>query len=233
MRKLVCLIALICSFSFAEVEGDSVGVSEEPSRPAGFFESNSIPVYSTQHYALVGMELSIWRKNHGDYHVKASHNRWLANRLYLGAELFDYHILSDVDDDSCTEGSGSCARIGAGIALNGVLAMASFVDALLFDSEKIARFWFGLAALLNPTLEYYVVSKYVPVSIGLGYNTDWFAFSPGHKFYFRAHGDLNVNIRFVRITASYSYSFLDTYDLKKGSQKFYLKLSCGPLFSSF
>ena len=149
------------------------------------------------------------------------------------AELFDYHILSDVADDSCTEGSGSCARIGAGIALNGVLAMASFVDALLFDSEKIARFWFGLAALLNPTLEYYVVSKYVPVSIGLGYNPDWFAFSPGRKFYFRAHGDLNVNIRFVRITASYSYSFLDTYDLKKGSQKFYLKLSCGPLFSSF
>ena len=233
MRKFVCLIILFCSFSFAEVEGDSVSVNEDSSRKVGFFESNSIPVYSTQHYALVGMELSTWRKNHGDYHVNAGYNRWLVNRLYLGAELFDYHMLSDVDDDSCTEGSGSCARIGAGIALNGVLAMASFVDALLFDSEKIARFWFGLAALLNPTLEYYVVSKYVPVSIGLGYNTDWFAFSPGHKFYLRAHGDLNVNIFFVRVAASFSYSLLDTYDLKKGSKKFYLKLILGPIDSSF
>lgn len=230
MRLLVCLLILICSFSFAEVEGDSVVVKEDSSRKVGFFESNSIPVYSSKSYALLGMELTTWG-HHVDYNLNASYNRWLANRLYLSSELFNYHILSDVGD-SCTNSKG-CSRIGAGIAINGVLAMASFVDAWIFGSETIGRIWFGLATLLNPTLEYYVVSKYLPISIGLGYNTDWFAFSPGHKFYLRAHGDLNVNIHFVRISASFSYSFLDTYDLKKGSKKFYLKLIFGPVFSSF
>ena len=84
-------------------------------------------------------------------------------------------------------------------------------------------------ALQNPTLEFFVVRKYVPISIGLGYNTDWFAFSPGHKFYLRAHGDLNLNITWARISASYSYLFLDTYDLKKGSKRFYLKIFFGPM----
>ena len=230
MRLLVCLIILICSLSFAEVEGDSVVVKEDSSRKVGFFESNSIPVYSSKSYALLGMELTTWG-HHVDYNLNANYNRWLANRLYLSSELFNYHILSDVGD-SCTNSKG-CSRIGAGIALNGVLAMASFVDAWIFGSETIGRIWFGLATLLNPTLEYYVVSKYLPISIGLGYNTDWFAFSPGHKFYLRAHGDLNVNIFFVRVAASFSYSLLDTYDLKKGSKKFYLKLILGPIDSSF
>ena len=35
------------------------------------------------------------------------------------------------------------------------------------------------------------------------------------------HGDVNIDFPFVRVTASYSYSFLDTYDLKKGFS-FYL-----------
>ena len=82
--------------------------------------------------------------------------------------------------------------------------------------------------ILNPTLEFFILRKYVPVSIGVGYNTDWFAFSPGRELYFRAHGDLNVNILWARISASYSYSFLDSYDLKKGSKKFYLKIFFGP-----
>ena len=225
MRKLVCLIILFCSLSFAEVEGDSVVVKEDSSRKVGFFESNSIPVYSSKSYALLGMELTTWG-HHVDYNLNASYNRWLANRLYLSSELFNYHILSDVGD-SCTNSKG-CSRIGAGIAINGVLAMASFVDAWIFGSETIGRIWFGLAALLNPTLEFFIWRKYVPISIGIGYNTDWFAFSPEQRFYLRAHADLNVNITWARFSASYSYSFLDTYDLKKGSKRIYLKIIFGP-----
>ena len=230
MRKFVCLVLFFAVLSFADVAGDSTVEKEDSSRKVGFFESNSIPVYSSKNYSLVGMELTTWG-HHVDYNLNVNDSRWLANRLYLGSELFNYHILSDVGD-TCTDSKG-CARIGAGIALNGVFAVASFVDAWVFGSETIGRIWFGLATLLNPTLEYYVVSKYLPISIGLGYNTDWFAFSPGHKFYLRAHGDLNMNILFVRISASFSYSFLDTYDLKKGSKKFYLKLIWGPIDTGF
>ena len=230
MRPLVCFILFFIALSFAGEGENLVEVYEEPSRKVGFFESNSFPVYSSKSYALLGMELTTWG-HHVDYNINANYSRWLANRLYLSSELFNYHVLSDVKD-SCTNSKG-CSRIGAGIAINGVLAMASFVDAWIFGSETIGRIWFGLATLLNPTLEYYVVSKYLPISIGLGYNTDWFAFSPGHKFYLRAHGDLNVNIFFVRVAASFSYSLLDTYDLKKGSKKFYLKLILGPIDSSF
>ena len=85
-----------------------------------------------------------------DYNVNVDYGRWLANGVYLSSELFNFHILSDVGD-SCTNSKG-CARIGAGIAINGVLAMASFVDSWIFGSDKITYFWFGLATLLNPTL---------------------------------------------------------------------------------
>lgn len=231
MRKLVCLILFFTVFSFAEFEDDSLEINDDSSRSAGIFERYSQGIKTAKHMGSLGvMELAAWG-HHGDYNVNADYGRWLAKGLYLSTQLFSFHMLSDVGD-SCTNSKG-CVRIGAGIAMNGVLAMASLVDSWIFGSEKIAYFWFGLATLLNPTLEYFVVRKYVPVSIGLGYKTDWFAFSPGHKFYFRAHADLNVNILFVRIAASYSYSFLDTYDLKKNSKKFYLKLIFGPVYSAF
>lgn len=255
MRKLVCLILFFMVFSFAETEGgfaeaeksladaegarvemegglaeledDSLEYIDGSTRSVGIFERYSHGIKTAKHMASLGIELTAWG-NHADFNVNADYGRWLAKGVYLSSGLFNYHILSDVGD-SCTNSKG-CARIGAGIAINGVLAMASFVDAWIFGSETIARIWFGLATLLNPTLEFFVVQKYVPISIGLGYNTDWFAFSPGHKFYLRAHGDLNLNITWARISASYSYSFLDTYDLKKGSKKFYVKLILGPIF---
>lgn len=239
MRKFVCLLILVSSFLFAEtlpvadaMEGTRVEMEgEDSSRSVGLFERYSDGLKIAKHMTSIGMNISIWERHHGDYNLNADYGRWLAKGLYLSSELFSFHMLSDVGD-SCTNSRG-CARIGAGIALNGVLAMAAFVDSWIFNSDKITYFWFGLATLLNPTFEFFVVRKYIPVSIGLGYNTDWFAFSPGHKFYLRAHGDLNLNILFVRIAASYSYSFLDTYDLKKGSKKFYLKLIWGPVYSAF
>ena len=236
MRKFVCLLILVSSFLFAEtlpvadaMEGTRVEMEgEDSSRSVGLFERYSDGLKIAKHMTSIGMNISIWERHHEDYNLNADYGRWLAKGLYLSSELFSFHMLSDVGD-SCTNSRG-CARIGAGIALNGVLTMAAFVDSWIFDSDKITYFWFGLATLLNPTFEFFVVRKYIPVSIGLGYNTDWFAFSPGHKFYLRAHGDLNLNILFVRIAASYSYSFLDTYDLKKGSKKFYVKLILGPIF---
>ena len=248
MRKFVCLLILLCSFPFAEtlpvadanVEGarvemegglaelddDSHEYIDGSARSVGIFEYSSHNVTTAKSTVSFGWDVTAWT-NHIDYNMGLWCGERIANGLYLNFLTLNLHILSDVGD-TCTNSKG-CARIGAGIAINGVLAMASFVDAWIFGSETIARIWFGLATLLNPTLEFFVVRKYVPISIGLGYNTDWFAFSPGHKFYLRAHGDLNLNITWARISASYSYSFLDTYDLKKGSKRFYLKIFFGPM----
>ena len=230
MRLLVCLIILFCSFSFAEVEGDSVVVNEDASRPVGLLERMSIlTTTGNEHYSF-GWDVTAWT-NHIDYNMGLWFGKRIANGLYLNALGFNLHILSDVGD-SCTNSKG-CARIGAGLAFNTVLSLIAAWQDFFEGSESIGRFWKVFVALQNPTLEYFVVRKYFPVSIALGYNTDWFAFSPGHKFYLRAHGDLNVNIFFVRVAASFSYSLLDTYDLKKGSKKFYLKLILGPIDSSF
>jgi hypothetical protein len=241
MRKLVCLIILICSFSFAEtvpvaganVEGapvDLEGVhaettSEDSTRSVGIFELYSHKMKTAKHTFSFGWDVTAWT-NHIDYNMGVELGKQMANGLYLNALGFNLHILSDVGD-SCTNSKG-CARIGAGLAFNTVLSLIAAWQDFFEGSESIGRFWKVFVALQNPTLEYFVVRKYVPVSVGLGYNTDWFAFSPGHKFYFRAHGDVNVNILFVRIAASYSYSFLDTYDLKKGSKRIYLKIIFGP-----
>ena len=230
MRLLVCFIILFCSFSFAEVEGDSVWVDDAPSRPVGLFERISHFTTTDDENASFGWDVTAWT-NHIDYNMGVWFGKRIANGLYLNALALNLHILSDVGD-SCTNPKG-CSRIGAGLAFNASLAFTAALQGFVGGSDGIGRFWLVFVALQNPTFEFFVVRKYVPVSVGLGYNTDWFAFSPGHKFYLRAHGDLNVNILFLRIAASFSYSFLDTYDLKKGSKKFYLKLIFGPIGTGF
>ena len=230
MRLLVCLIILFCSLSFAEVEGDSVWVDDAPSRPVGLLERMSIlTTTGKEHYSL-GWDVTAWT-NHIDYNMGLWLGKRIANGLYLNALGLNLHILSDVGD-SCTNSKG-CARFGAGSAFNTAFVLIAALQEFSGGGDNLIRIWKVLLALQNPTLEYFVVRKYFPVSIALGYNTDWFAFSPGHKFYFRAHGDLNVNILFVRVAASFSYSFLDTYDLKKSSKKFYLKLIFGPIHTGF
>ena len=227
MRKLVCLIVLICSFSFAN---EDVELGEDEDLPVGLFGRMSHFTTTADENFSFGWDVTAWT-NHIDYNMGWWLGKRIASGLYLNALGLNLHILSDVGD-SCTNPKG-CARIGAGVAFNTAFTLIAALEELSGGSDNLGRYWFVFAALQNPTLEFFVVRKYVPVSVGLGYNTDWFAFSPGHKFYFRAHGDVNVNILFVRIAASYSYSILDTYDLEKGSKKFYLKLIFGPMSFGF
>lgn len=227
MRKLVCLIVLICSFSFAN---DDVELGEDEDLPVGLFGRMSHFTTTADENFSFGWDVTAWT-NHIDYNMGWWLGKRIASGLYLNALGLNLHILSDVGD-SCTNPKG-CARIGAGVAFNTAFALIAALEELSGGSDNLGRYWFVFAALQNSTLEFFVVRKYVPVSVGIGYNTDWFAFSPGHEFYFRAHGDLNVNILFVRVAASYSYSILDTYDLEKGSKKFYLKLIFGPMSFGF
>ena len=213
MRKLVCLIFVFCVFSFAEVNGDSV-------KATGIFERYSDDLMKSDYLVSLGGDLTAWT-NHVDAFIGVWMGAKIVNGLYLNTLLIGNHFLSDETD--------SCTRVGAGMVVNGSLLGASFISALFFNSSTLIAPTFAVITLLNPTLEFFILRKYVPVSIGVGYNTDWFAFSPGRELYFRAHGDLNVNILWARISASYSYSFLDSYDLKRGSKKFYLKVFFGPL----
>ena len=235
MRKLVCLIILICSFSFAEtvpvaganVEGapvDLEGVhaettSEDSTRSVGIFELYSHEIRTSKYLFSFGMDVTTWT-NHADYLVGVWFGQRIADGLYLNSMLWGLHFLSDETD--------SCSRTGATAAFHSLFFLTSSVSAIITYSDKMLRVWSVVAALLNPTLEFFIWRKYVPVSIGIGYNTDWFAFSPEQRFYLRAHADLNVNITWARFSASYSYSFFDTYDLKKGSKRIYLKIIFGP-----
>ena len=78
----------------------------------------------------------------------------------------------------------------------------------------------GLMTVLNPSMEFFFVRKYVPLSLGVGYNMDWFVFSPGQKFYFKFHSDLNVYLKISNIwihgAGSLGYLVTDTYDSKHG-----------------
>ena len=78
----------------------------------------------------------------------------------------------------------------------------------------------GLMTVLNPSMEFFFVRKYVPLSLEVGYNMDWFVFSPGQKFYFKFHSDLNVYLKISNIwihgAGSLGYLVTDTYDSKHG-----------------
>ena len=244
MRNVVCLILFLTVFLFAEthpvadangmgeptetedelaeLEDDSLEYIDESARSVGIFKYISHDITKAKETASFGWDVTAWT-NHIDYNMGLWFGERIANGLYLNALALNLHVLSDVGD-TCTNSKG-CSRIGAGLAFNSVFTLAA---AFASYESSMDPFWLVFLALQNPTLEYFVVRKYVPVSIGLGYNADWFAFSPGRKFYLRAHGDLNLNITWARISASYSYSFLDTYDLKKGSKRLYLKIIFGP-----
>ena len=195
MRKFVCLIILFCSFSFA-------------SSPRGF----SGLMHDFAYADWVVTPLSFYMNIHSDVNLGFWSGKKIVDGLYLNGQSFNFHLVSDEKD--------SCTRIGAAFLLHTIVIPIAFYDFFDPSSHSIYAYC-AMALLLNPTLEFYVVREYVPISVGIGYNTDWFAFKPKRKFYFRAHGDVNIDFPFVRVTASYSYSFLDTYDLKKGFS-FYL-----------
>lgn len=163
-----------------------------------------------------GADVSTW-SDHVDCNMVVEGGTPILNRLYLTADLLNVHIMSDKD----REDSDSTARI---TGMSGLVSLGFFP--LVFIGYMPENIWYGVLALMNPTLEYYFWEGLTTVSVGVGYKTDWFAFSPGREFYFRPHADVNLNVFLIRISASYAYVVKDTYDLKKGS-RFYLRIYMG------
>ena len=163
-----------------------------------------------------GADVSTW-SDHVDCNMVVEGGKTILNRLYLTADLLNVHIMSDKD----REDSDSTARI---TGMSGLVSLC-FLPFVMSGNES-ENTMFGVLALMNPTLEYYFWEGFTTLSVGVGYKTDWFAFSPGHEFYFRPHADVNLNVFIVRISASYAYVVKDTYDLKKGS-RFYLRIYLG------
>lgn len=160
---------------------------------------------NTHNVAYGGADVSTW-SDHVDCNMVFEGGSPILNRLYLTADLLNVHIMSDKD----REDSDSTARI---TGMSGLVSLGFFP--LVFVGFMPENIWYGALALMNPTLEYYFWEGFTTVSVGVGYKTDWFAFSPGHEFYFKPHADVNLNVFLVRISASYAYVVKDTYDLKK------------------
>ena len=114
----------------------------------------------------------------------------VGKNLYLNADVFSYHMISDRSDTSH------------------------------FD-HRVS----GINSFFSFAFLPFVVLR-GPVSVSAGYKMDWFAFSPGRKFYFRPHADLNINFMVLRVSASYAYVVTNTYELKRGP-RFYLKVYLG------
>jgi len=139
--------------------------------------------------------------------------------LYLNADVLSLHVISDRNDTS---------RYGSRISgINSLVTLASFPYILSHGEGKHDdNILFWTLFLLNPTVEYFFWKGWIPVSVSAGYKMDWFAFSPGRKFYFRPHADLNINFMVLRVSASYAYVVTNTYELKRGP-RFYLKVYLG------
>lgn len=121
---------------------------------------------------------------------------------------------------------GSDYRVGTfqNLAMAGAfaIAMACGVGSGLDSTaaKAVAYPLIGFMTALNPSMEFFFVRKYVPLSLEVGYNMDWFVFSPGQKFYFKLHSDLNFYLKISKIwihgAGSLGYMVTDTYDSKHG-----------------
>lgn len=147
----------------------------------------------------------------------------VGKNLYLNADVFSYHMISDRSDTSHFDHRVS--------GINSFVSFAFLPFVVLrgegrHDDDILMNSFFWTLFLLNPTVEYFFWKGWVPVSVSAGYKMDWFAFSPGRKFYFRPHADLNINFMVLRVSASYAYVVTNTYELKRGP-RFYLKVYLG------
>lgn len=147
----------------------------------------------------------------------------VGKNLYLNADVFSYHMISDRSDTSRFDHRVS--------GINSFVSFAFLPFVVLrgegrHDDDILMNSFFWTLFLLNPTVEYFFWKGWVPVSVSAGYKMDWFAFSPGRKFYFRPHADLNINFMVLRVSASYAYVVTNTYELKRGP-RFYLKVYLG------
>lgn len=147
----------------------------------------------------------------------------VGKNLYLNADVFSYHMISDRSDTNHFDHRVS--------GINSFVSFAFLPFVVLrgegrHDDDILMNSFFWTLFLLNPTVEYFFWKGWVPVSVSAGYKMDWFAFSPGRKFYFRPHADLNINFMVLRVSASYAYVVTNTYELKRGP-RFYLKVYLG------
>ena len=143
--------------------------------------------------------------------------------LYLNADVLSLHVISDRNDTSHFDHRVS--------GINSFVSFAFLPFVVLsgdgrHDDDILMNSFFWTLFLLNPTVEYFFWKGWIPVSVSAGYKMDWFAFSPGRKFYFRPHADLNINFMVLRVSASYAYVVTNTYELKRGPP-FYLKVYLG------
>ena len=125
----------------------------------------------------------------------------------INAYIWAVHLVKD----------GHSYRISPNVAILGTAMLGAAFSGIGNDASFVI--WVAILYALNPTIEYYLWQKYIPVSIGAGYNTDWFLFSPGRELYFKPHIDLNVMFKlgiWFKLTGSFAYLVTDTYDLKRG-----------------
>src|SRR5574344_1722806 len=137
------------------------------------------------------------------------------DRLSFGT--FRLSVSSQKDFSFISEG-GEYIRISLNAPILGTFILTSAFSRVI-GNDALSVICIGFLYLLNPTIEYYLWQKYVPISIGAGYNTDWFLFSPGRELYFKPHIDLNVMFKlgiWFKLTGSFAYLVTDTYDLKHG-----------------
>lgn len=200
VKSIVCLLLVTLSVFASEEDSEHEYRREDKSHNVAYF----------------GADVSAW-SDHIDYNMVFEGGKPILKRLYLTADFLNLHIMSDKD----REDSDSTARI---TGMSGLVSLC-FMPFVMSGNES-ENTMFGVLALMNPTLEYYFWEGFTTLSVGVGYKTDWFAFSPGHEFYFRPHADVNLNVFIVRISASYAYVVKETYDLKKGS-RFYLRIYMG------
>ena len=125
----------------------------------------------------------------------------------INAYIWAVHLVKD----------GHSYRISPNVAILGTAMLGAAFSGIGNDASFVI--WVAILYALNPTIEYYLWQKYIPVSIGAGYNADWFLLSPGRELYFKPHVDLNVMFKlgiWLKLTASFAYLVTDTYDLKRG-----------------
>ena len=201
MRRLVILCCLVLFYSHAFADGIFFG-----GEGTGWTAHVNDKAVHNEDFSLIldgGMEV--------------------AKNLYLNADVFSYHMISDRSDTSHFDHRVS--------GINSFVSLAFLPFILLHgeghrDDDVLMNVFFRTLFLINPTVEYYFWKGWIPVSVSVGYKMDWFAFSPRRRFYFRPHADLNVNLVLLRVSASYAYVVTDTYELKRGP-RFYLKVSFG------
>ena len=155
-----------------------------------------------------------------DFSLPFFTNISLTERLKFSTRIYNLHWVED-DDKYRFSPMGTLSSVltfGVSISLN--------------DRESgafLSYFTFPISFLLNPNFEFFLVKS--SISLSVGYETDWFAFSPGQKFYFKSYSDLTFyGGEYAFVSASFSYLHTHTYDATYGP-RFEAKVGISGLFA--